>query len=181
MKVERICKFCGKTFYIAQGHVKHGRGIFCSRECVIKSHAKSCSVDGCNSQYYARGFCRKHYEQIPEVKARQELRQKDYAKRKKEKIRTRNKAWSENLKIETFSHYSNGDIHCAHCGYSDIRALELDHINGDGNIHRRKLSGRSYSGGGTVTYLDLKKKGFPNGYQVLCRNCNWIKYIENVR
>lgn len=33
--------------------------------------------------------------------------------------------------------------------------------------------GQTYS-----LYYKLKREGFPPGYQVLCRNCNWIKESE---
>lgn len=36
MKIERICPYCGKSFYAAESSVKHGRGKFCSRECQYK-------------------------------------------------------------------------------------------------------------------------------------------------
>lgn len=27
-------------------------------------------------------------------------------------------------------------------------------------------------------YSDLRKRGFPAGYQVLCANCNWSKRLK---
>lgn len=64
---------------------------------------------------------------------------------------------------------------CARCGFSDVRALQIDHVNGGG---RKELS----KNGNTVKYLKgvidsfLKKE---NKYQLLCANCNWIKRVEN--
>ncbi len=56
---------------------------------------------------------------------------------------------------------------CCKCGFSDIRALQIDHINpvgrfreGNATIHRRIRKG------------DLS-------FQLLCANCNWIKRVEN--
>jgi hypothetical protein len=61
----------------------------------------------------------------------------------------------------------------------DIRVLQIDHKEGDGNTERRKYKNK-------VDYLmmsikrdilagvDVKKR-----YQVLCANCNWIKFYEN--
>jgi hypothetical protein len=56
---------------------------------------------------------------------------------------------------------------CACCGEADPRFLTIDHINGDGRLHREAL-GR---GSGRV-WLDILKRGFPPEYQVLCYNCN---------
>ena len=55
------------------------------------------------------------------------------------------------------------------CGYSDIRALVIDHIKGGGNKERDKY-------GGAYWFRILEKiKISPNDYQVLCSNCNQIK------
>jgi hypothetical protein len=79
------------------------------------------------------------------------------------------------LKTEVLIHYGNGKCACVKCGYSDIRALSIDHINGYGNHHRRTDG----LGGGTDTYRWLKKNNYPNGYQTLCMNCQFLKKVEN--
>ena len=55
---------------------------------------------------------------------------------------------------------------CACCGYDDVRALALDHVNGDGS--RERLA-KIYS------YRKAKADGFPENYQLLCHNCNFLK------
>jgi len=42
-------------------------------------------------------------------------------------------------RFTVLSHYSNGDPKCNKCGFSDIRALSMDHINNDGYRHRREI------------------------------------------
>lgn len=59
---------------------------------------------------------------------------------------------------------------CIRCSFSDIRALQIDHINGDGTIERKSLSPCK------LYKLALNN---PTKYQVLCANCNWIKRVEN--
>jgi len=75
------------------------------------------------------------------------------------------------LKMEVLSHYSP-DLKCSGCGFSDTRALSIDHIKGDGAKHRKKI-------GNVDLYRWLRKKNFPKGFQVLCFNCQWIKKFEN--
>jgi hypothetical protein len=60
---------------------------------------------------------------------------------------------------------------CARCGFSDKRALQVDHINGGGSHEKRELS----------THELMKKviKVGKSEYQLLCANCNWIKRAEN--
>lgn len=67
-------------------------------------------------------------------------------------------------KSEVLEHYGGK---CACCGESHVEFLAIDHIDGGGNEHRKKL-GKS----GTTFYFWLRKQGFPDGYRVLCHNCN---------
>jgi hypothetical protein len=61
---------------------------------------------------------------------------------------------------------------CVRCGFSDPRALQIDHIHGKGREER-------YNGGWTYyTNLLAKIKAGSKDYQILCSNCNWIKRSE---
>lgn len=64
---------------------------------------------------------------------------------------------------------------CVRCGFSDIRALQIDHIKGSGSRERKE---RNYKGNFHMHVI----KSFLNNenkYQLLCANCNWIKRHEN--
>jgi len=74
------------------------------------------------------------------------------------------------LKAEVLSHYSKGTMICACCGETEPRFLSLDHIHGGGNKHRREVNAR-----GIGLYRLLRKQGYPDGFQVLCMNCNFAK------
>lgn len=67
---------------------------------------------------------------------------------------------------------------CNHCGNSDIRVLQFDHINGGG---RKEIKKFRFSGYLHFLYNQLiqDKDIFLNKYQLLCANCNWIKRVEN--
>lgn len=80
------------------------------------------------------------------------------------------------LRLDILNHYSNGTATCARCAFGDARALDLDHIDNGGGNHRRTIGRR---GATYDIYAELKRNGFPEGYQILCRNCNWIKEVEN--
>lgn len=82
-------------------------------------------------------------------------------------------------KIVCFVHYSGNPPKCACCGEIEFRFLELDHINGGGNKEREKLFGGHF--GGSTFYRWLVKHNFPEGYQVLCANCNNVKRDNNIR
>ena len=59
---------------------------------------------------------------------------------------------------------------CQCCGFSDPRALQVDHIDGGGNQERKVLKG---TGSRYKAVL-----ADPARYQLLCANCNWIKREE---
>jgi len=63
---------------------------------------------------------------------------------------------------------------CVRCGFTDKRALQIDHIDNDGYIERRQYK----------DYRDIYKNYYNNPklakqkIQILCSNCNWIKKHE---
>lgn len=73
-------------------------------------------------------------------------------------------------KILALKHYSHDTMKCLWCGIDDIRVLDLDHINDDGAKHRDEIN---YN-----LIFWIKKNNFPPMFQVLCRNCNWIKELN---
>mgnify|MGYP001619274768 CR=1 FL=1 len=95
------------------------------------------------------------------------------------KVPEKNRAFTKKCvakaKQEVFAHYSGSrEPYCDCCGEWRMPFLTLDHINNDGAEHRRML-GQAHgkgSGGPAKTYFDLRKRGFPPGFRVLCINCN---------
>lgn len=78
------------------------------------------------------------------------------------------------VKREIMEHY--GGCKCAVCGFSDIRALTIDHIDNNGAAHRREIGELT----GHRFYLWLRRNGHPVGFQVLCANCQFIKHYGNL-
>lgn len=63
---------------------------------------------------------------------------------------------------------------CVKCGFSDWRALQIDHVNGGGSKERVATCGANMAG-----YYKRIKEDKTGRYQLLCANCNWIKKYEN--
>jgi len=82
-------------------------------------------------------------------------------------LNTKRAYWKER-RLTVLTHYSNGLLKCSCCGETTYEFLCLDHVDGGGNDHRRKLGSR-------YIYSWLITQGFPSGYQVLCHNCNQAK------
>ena len=117
----------------------------------------------------------------------------DYAKTRLEKLKTRGmctrclieptldghalcrkcldegKLQAEKIKLEVFKHYSGDEIpYCACCGENNYEFLTVDHIDGGGAQHRRE---NGYHPGNS-TYSWILKNNFPEGFRILCWNCN---------
>lgn len=90
---------------------------------------------------------------------------------KKEQMRTYSRKYGKerNKKIRLSLFEYLGSPVCKRCGFSDVRALQIDHINGGGNKERKSKT----------SYLPKLIKENPSNYQILCANCNWIKRVEN--
>jgi len=83
-------------------------------------------------------------------------------------------------KSEVLAYYSHSLVPvCVRCGFADLRALTIDHVNGDGAKERRLIAGENRGRTGQRMYRILRKRGFPAGYQTLCMNCQFIKRVEN--
>jgi hypothetical protein len=111
---------------------------------------------------------------------------KDYSKELEKnrcyyhRAKERNPEWYEQRRIQAlnkvrqlrltalqyYSHSETPFCACPGCGESRFEFLTIDHINGNGNKHR-KITGR-----GSHFYLWLARNNFPDGFRVLCYNCN---------
>lgn len=127
-----------------------------------------------NPKEYAKEYRRKNKDRLSK-------QTREWCKNHMDRNRELNVKERDRLKEDVFKHYSVDGIKCCKCGFDDIRALTIDHIDNNGADERRKLFGhRMYAG--TTFYRWLRKNGYPNnGYQVLCFNCNWIKKTEHQR
>ena len=123
---------------------------------------------------------RKEYNLRPEVIARKKAKNKEYRERNKDKIdkyrREVEIPKNRKLAIEVFSVYSkrhsNSDIPCCRCcGINEhMEFLSIDHIYGRDNLpeDEKDLHSKSLNSW-------LKKNNYPDGFQILCFNCNMAK------
>lgn len=66
--------------------------------------------------------------------------------------------------------------HCACCNENESRFLTVDHVNNDGDKHRREIG---ISRGGDKFYSWIIKNNFPQFLQLLCWNCNMGKVFND--
>ena len=101
-----------------------------------------------------------------------------YYRDHREKLKPRMRRYSDGLRARLKRAVIAGyGGKCARCGFSDERALSIDHMNGDGGAERRATVGRPFT---ETLWRRLIAEGFPRGhYQLLCMNCQFIKSVEN--
>lgn len=99
--------------------------------------------------------------------------QKDYhSNRYRNGFGERQKQERQELKARVINHYGGA---CACCRESNLIFLAIDHIDGGGNKHKRKIGGL-----GHTLYSWLEDHNYPSGFQVLCHNCNYAKHHYGV-
>ena len=82
-----------------------------------------------------------------------------------ERCRTWSREHTKKDREAVFSDYGNT---CACCGEAESAFLTIDHVNGGGNAHRKTLDAPNM-------YTWLVRKDYPEGYRVLCFNCNCVE------
>ena len=117
---------------------------------------------------------KKRYEENKEKykKMGKEYREKNKEqvnKQKREHYQVSGKIKQQQNKKIIVEYYSEGRncCNCPSCNESNIEFLAIDHIEGGGGKHRKQVSGNFYN--------YLIKEDFPEGYQILCHNCNVAK------
>lgn len=94
---------------------------------------------------------------------------KKYKNKHPEKLRETSRKYAFRLRSEVIEKYGGK---CVGCGFSDLRALQIDHVDGGGTQERKKMSNK-------MLLHKLKREPINKKYQILCANCNAIKRITN--
>ena len=114
---------------------------------------------------YSKKYRQEHQEQLKTYV-------REYHRKHRDRLEESSRRSRYKLKEEILTYYGNGECKCVGCGFGDIRALSLDHIVASGDKRQKARSSGYYF------YVDLKRQGFPKGYQTLCSNCQRIKQVE---
>lgn len=158
LTMTKLCKKCNQTKNIS---------LF-DKDLRVKSGLSAVCKD-CRRER-GRIFMREAYKRNTNYAGLESNRK--YYKTNKNSINEWRRKWNKKCRLEVLSHYSSGDVKCACCGERTYEFLALDHINNDG-AKDRKIN--KLGKGGFAMYLNIKKRNYPSGYQVLCHNCNLAK------
>ena len=86
-----------------------------------------------------------------------------------QKVRVRTKT----KKDQVYAAY--GGYNCSCCGETEPSFLTIDHMYNNGAQMRREVHGPT----GIMMLNWLIKNNFPEGFQILCWNCQWGKVKNN--
>lgn len=93
---------------------------------------------------------------------------KEYFEKNQVKITAYKRRWRQQLRLMAIEKL--GRV-CRMCGFDDMRALQIDHVNGRGILDRKERK--------RDEYYRLVVNDKTGKFQLLCANCNWIKRHEN--
>jgi len=103
-------------------------------------------------------------------KVRLRAKNREYARANRDRLNAQARDRHRQIRYEVLSYYSQGTLRCACCEIADYEFLTIDHANGDGAKHRRETPTVR-----TALAAWLRRNGFPEGFQVLCLNCNFAR------
>lgn len=106
-------------------------------------------------------------------------RKKDYYKNQEREQKNARERYWKNPKAAKLRHYCmklkalevvSPSICCIYCGESDPKKLEIDHVDGNGTEHRKKMDGANF-------HYTLVREGIPENVrlQILCETHNAMK------
>lgn len=149
--MNKLCRFCKKES-------DYGTALIC-REC-NKKYMR---------EYYQKN--RTHLREKEKERGKRRRLNQDYIATERKRGR---EIWA-NLRHEAIMAY--GGYICKCCGITEPLFLTIDHVNNDGAKHRREIGYKTGNGKGasSATVRWLKKNNYPEGFQILCLNCNMGK------
>lgn len=145
--------FRPSSYILADGTKKAARRPIC-RSCERDSRLARGQCNNCvRPKVEGRNYCEKCLKQVRDL--------------------TRNRGKADRQKC--LEHYGRK---CSYCLQTIEIFLTIDHINNDGAEHRRSMTSNKESRGraGSTIYAWLRRNDFPEGFQILCYNCNIAKH-----
>ncbi|MBU2685592.1 MAG: hypothetical protein KKF27_20315, partial [Gammaproteobacteria bacterium] len=155
----------------------------CGTEKPIDDFQVGCITKGIKYRRHTCAICeslRKQYwygENIERVRADQNKKAKLRYNGDKKKYKCQGAEWQrkyrEEYREKVLNHYGNK---CNCCGETTPQFLTIDHIHNDGYTARQK---KQHPRDASSFYRWLVKTNFPEGFQILCMNCNFGKARNN--
>ena len=110
----------------------------------------------------------RYYNSTLKQKESQKESQSKWWEKNREKYIEASRRRLQEIRLDVLKHYGGNPPKCECCNENTPQFLGIDHIDGGGGKHRKvnKISS---------IYRWLRKNNYPEGFQVLCHNCNLAK------
>ncbi len=158
----RQCKKCGNTKPLDQFATVYSKA---SRGQNYRQH----SCQDCAKVSHAARMRRARLNNSEKYR----VHQREHRARHLERVRRQRRESGIRRKMRVMAAYGGK---CACCGETELSMLTMDHIHEDGNKHRDELNGGRGREVSVEMYCWLERNKCPDGFQVLCYNCNISKH-----
>lgn len=137
--------------------------------CIYDSHMKASE----NQKKLMREWYQRNKDRLKESKkAHYQSNKEQWKKQPPEVLQERARAYNRRIREEVIEHYGGK---CVCCGENRYEFMAIDHINGGGVQHRKSIG---WSGNSIAKWL--RKNDYPDGFRILCHNCNLAKGFYKV-
>ena len=145
----KVCTKCKRTWPISGFYPHYGH------ECGVNSRCKECCAEENKERYHNK------LKLDPKYKSSRSEYARGWHIQNKERNNKRVAEDHRRLRTACLEYYGGK---CACCGEDRYEFLAIDHINGGGGKHRKQVGAK----------MDrwLRRNGYPEGFRVLCHNCN---------
>jgi len=100
---------------------------------------------------------------------------REWARRNPDKVKRGGQKWMKRNRLKVLIHYGGNPPKCVYCGFDKIDCLDVDHIdrNDKKKMPKTKRTGKGF-------HKWIIDNDFLPIFQVLCKNCNWLKYLKSL-
>lgn len=192
--ITKQCEFCSKEFKTKLST----KALFCSKKCFYENTKYQNSLltekecPRCNQVKSLDCFykderagskttseckeclCKRSWPDDEEKRLKINEKSKNYYWKNKEKSSLNCKKRTKEIRDIVLKGYGGETPCCACCGENIADFLTIDHIYNNG-AEDRKGKAKGWNRG-SYLYRRLMKENFPEGFQLLCWNCNTSKY-----
>jgi hypothetical protein len=178
----KICRECGETKLLAAFHRRADTGSYRNQCAACRSQVGEPTLcEGCGQVFarYSAGrtlctgcaalrgcsWCGREFTGSMEFRRYCSAACRDAA------LKDRRSAAHRAQRIEALQAYGGLVPACACCGEATLLFLALDHVNGGGRQHHLETGGGGF-------YVWLRKNNYPEGFKVLCHNCNFGRQLN---
>jgi hypothetical protein len=127
---------------------------------IVTKKCRKCGETKPINQFFRHGIEKDGYRARCKSCTTQEVR--NYQNSNREKHLSTMANYRHQARIDAVQHYGGKSV-C--CGETQPEFLAIDHVNGGGNKHQKQIKGMAIG-------IWLRKHNYPEGFRVLCHNCN---------